>query len=91
MVMLLQLARYLVKSVELIQSGKSVGPMVAYLAEPDIKVDLTTGPEAYVKVFQHAARRQAWKATDKFHELMESGQSRDIAWNNCAVELTRVS
>ncbi|KAF1771590.1 hypothetical protein GCK72_003417 [Caenorhabditis remanei] len=91
MVMLLQLARYLVKSVELVQSGKSVGPMVAYLAEPDTKVDLTTGPEAYVKVFQHAARRQAWKATDKFHELMKSGQSRDIAWNNCAVELTRAS
>ncbi|KAF1771588.1 hypothetical protein GCK72_003415 [Caenorhabditis remanei] len=93
MVMLLQLARYLVKSVEQIKTGKSMelGPMVAYLAEPDTNVDLTTGPAAYVKVFQHAARRQAWKATDKFHKLMESGQSRDIAWNNCAVELTRAS
>ncbi|KAF1771589.1 hypothetical protein GCK72_003416 [Caenorhabditis remanei] len=93
MVMLLQLARYLVKSVELVKTGKSkeLGPMMNYLAEPDTQIDLTSGPEAYVKVFQHAARRQAWKATDKFHQLMESGQSRDIAWNNSAVELTRAS
>ncbi|CAL2027462.1 unnamed protein product [Caenorhabditis brenneri] len=93
MVMLLQLARYLVKSAELAMRGKpgDLGPMVAYLAQPDIKIDLATGPEAYVKMFQHISKRQSIKATEKFHRIMESGVSRDEAWNQCAVELTRAS
>ncbi|CAL2027461.1 unnamed protein product [Caenorhabditis brenneri] len=93
MVMLLQLARYLVKSVELVKSGKAnqLGPMVAYLAAADHKVDLAAGPDSYVKMFQYISRRQSWKATEKFLKFMGNGDSRDVAWNKTAVELTRAS
>ncbi|EGT32495.1 hypothetical protein CAEBREN_25370 [Caenorhabditis brenneri] len=93
MVMLLQLARYLVKSVELVKSGKAnqLGPMVAYLAVADHKVNLATGPDSYVKMFQYISKRQSWKATEKFLKFMENGDSRDVAWNKTAVELTRAS
>ncbi|CAB16866.1 Acyl-coenzyme A oxidase acox-1.4 [Caenorhabditis elegans] len=92
MVMLLQLARYLVKSVELIKSGeaKKLGPMVSYLAAKGGHPDLSS-LNGYVTAFEHMARRQAWKATEKFLKLMESGESREIAWNKSTVELTRAS
>ncbi|CAB16865.1 Acyl-coenzyme A oxidase acox-1.3 [Caenorhabditis elegans] len=92
MVMLLQLARYLVKSVELIKSGeeKKLGPMVSYLAAKGGHPDLSS-LNGYVTAFEHMARRQAWKATEKFLKLMETGESREVAWNKSAVELTRAS
>ncbi|CAB16864.2 Acyl-coenzyme A oxidase acox-1.2 [Caenorhabditis elegans] len=92
MVMLLQLARYLVKSVELIKAGKAkkLGPVASYLADKSDETDLTS-LNGYVKMFENMARRQAWKATEKFLKLMESGESREVAWNKSAVELTRAS
>ncbi|CAO4363332.1 unnamed protein product [Caenorhabditis nigoni] len=93
MVMLLQLARYLVKSIEMIQNGKSkeLGPMVAYLAEKESKIDLNLGPKEYLKVFQYAARNQTWRATEKVQKLRNSGMSKEEAWNQSSVELTRAS
>ncbi|UMM15031.1 hypothetical protein L5515_002619 [Caenorhabditis briggsae] len=93
MVMLLQLARYLVKSIEMIQNGKSreLGPMVAYLAEKESEIDLNLGPNEYLKVFEYAARNQTWRATEKFQKLRNSGMSNEEAWNQASVELTRAS
>ncbi|CAP27866.1 Protein CBG07946 [Caenorhabditis briggsae] len=93
MVMLLQLARYLVKSIEMIQNGKSreLGPMVAYLAEKESEIDLNLGPNEYLKVFEYAARNQTWRATEKFQKLRNSGMSNEKAWNQASVELTRAS
>uniref|UniRef100_A0A1I7TXG5 Acyl-coenzyme A oxidase n=1 Tax=Caenorhabditis tropicalis TaxID=1561998 RepID=A0A1I7TXG5_9PELO len=93
MVMLLQLARYLVKSVELIKNGKSkeLGPMVAYLAEPDTQEKTPLELKDYVKLFQMMSKRQSWKATERYLKLVEGGVSRDVAWNKTAVELTRAS
>ncbi|UMM15033.1 hypothetical protein L5515_002621 [Caenorhabditis briggsae] len=93
MVMLLQLGRYLVKSIEMIQNGKSreLGPMVAYLAENESEIDLNLGPNEYLKVFEYAARNQTWRATEKFQKLRNSGMSNEKAWNQASVELTRAS
>uniref|UniRef100_A0A8R1DXR3 Acyl-coenzyme A oxidase n=1 Tax=Caenorhabditis japonica TaxID=281687 RepID=A0A8R1DXR3_CAEJA len=93
MVMLLQLARYLVKSVEQIKAGESgkLGPLVAYLAVKVDGVDLEKGVEEYMKAFQHVSRLQTWKASEKFLKLLKSGEKREVAWNKSSVELTRAS
>uniref|UniRef100_A0A8R1I3D4 Acyl-coenzyme A oxidase n=1 Tax=Caenorhabditis japonica TaxID=281687 RepID=A0A8R1I3D4_CAEJA len=98
MVMLLQLARYLVKSASLVKTGQSskLGPLVAYLGAKSDSTSLidrtpTTGFAEYVKTFQHIARRQTLKAADKFFGLMEKGEKRPIAWNKSSVELNRAS
>ncbi|EGT32348.1 hypothetical protein CAEBREN_17403 [Caenorhabditis brenneri] len=93
MVMLLQCARALVKAVELVEEGhpEKLSPMMAYLTKPSVTVDLTVGPEAYVKIFQLIAKKQAFKATEQLHKFMVAGDSRDVAWNKSAVELTKAS
>ncbi|EGT32383.1 CBN-ACOX-1 protein [Caenorhabditis brenneri] len=98
MVMLLQLARYLVKSAALIKSGQSsqLGPLVAYLGAKSEATSLidrvpNSGFTEYVKTFQHIARKQTLKAAEKFFGLMERGEKREIAWNKSSVELNRAS
>nr|5K3I_A Chain A, Acyl-coenzyme A oxidase [Caenorhabditis elegans]5K3I_B Chain B, Acyl-coenzyme A oxidase [Caenorhabditis elegans]5K3I_C Chain C, Acyl-coenzyme A oxidase [Caenorhabditis elegans]5K3I_D Chain D, Acyl-coenzyme A oxidase [Caenorhabditis elegans]5K3I_E Chain E, Acyl-coenzyme A oxidase [Caenorhabditis elegans]5K3I_F Chain F, Acyl-coenzyme A oxidase [Caenorhabditis elegans]5K3I_G Chain G, Acyl-coenzyme A oxidase [Caenorhabditis elegans]5K3I_H Chain H, Acyl-coenzyme A oxidase [Caenorhabdi len=98
MVMLLQLARYLVKSAALVKSGKAsqLGPLVAYLgarSEPTSLIDRVPngGITEYIKTFQHIAKRQTLKAANKFFGLMENGEKREIAWNKSSVELNRAS
>ncbi|CAI2298420.1 unnamed protein product [Caenorhabditis sp. 36 PRJEB53466] len=98
MVMLLQLARYLVKSAALVKAGQSekLGPLVAYLgvkSEATSLIDRTPngGFVEYVKTFQHIAKRQTFKAAEKFFGLIEKGEKREIAWNKSSVELNRAS
>ncbi|KAF1771591.1 hypothetical protein GCK72_003418 [Caenorhabditis remanei] len=98
MVMLLQLARYLIKSAAAVKSGNTskLGPLVAYLgakSEPTSLIDRVpnSGFVEYVKIFQHIAKRQTLKAADMFFGLMEKGEKREIAWNKSSVELTRAS
>ncbi|CAB3410120.1 unnamed protein product [Caenorhabditis bovis] len=93
MVMLLQLARYLVKSVGLVKSGYShkLGPLVSYLGEKSEPNSLIDRFDVYVKTFRHIARRQTFKAAEKFLSLVESGTQKELAWNMSSVELNRAS
>uniref|UniRef100_A0A8R1I2G8 Acyl-coenzyme A oxidase n=1 Tax=Caenorhabditis japonica TaxID=281687 RepID=A0A8R1I2G8_CAEJA len=98
LVMLQQLARYLVKSAGLVQAGQSskLGPLVAYLGAKSDSTSLidrtpTPGFAEYVKTFQHIARKQTLKAAQKLFGFMEKGDTREVAWNKSTVELNRAS
>lgn len=41
--------------------------------------------------FEHIARRLTLKAFDCLQELKKQGDSHEIAWNKCTVDLTKVS
>lgn len=41
--------------------------------------------------FEHIARRLTLKAYDRLQEFKNSGDSHEIAWNKCTVDLVRVS
>ncbi|CAI5456389.1 unnamed protein product [Caenorhabditis angaria] len=98
MVMMLQLARYLVKSVAAVKQGQGskLPPLVAYLGQKSESTSLIDrvpngGFTEYIKTFQHIARRQTFSAAEKFVKLIENGTPREVAWNKSSVELNRAS
>ncbi|CAD6185266.1 unnamed protein product [Caenorhabditis auriculariae] len=96
MVMLLQLARYLMKAAKAVKEGKKVEGLVGYLSAPDNRhslIDRTPEKsyDTYLKTFEHIARQQIFRAFDKLEKMLTSGLPHSEAWNKCSVELTRAS
>ncbi|KAK5974534.1 hypothetical protein GCK32_009613 [Trichostrongylus colubriformis] len=96
MVMLQQLARYLMKSAEAAKKGVALGKLVDYLVRPSEKHStIDRQPDraysAHLKAFDKAAKLQVMKAYERMRSLRAQGLSEEEAWNANAVELNRVS
>ncbi|PIO59249.1 Acyl-CoA oxidase [Teladorsagia circumcincta] len=96
MVMLQQLARYLMRAAEAAQKGQSLGRLVDYLVEHSDKHS-TIDRQAYydysahLKAFDKAAKLQVMKAYERMRALTAQGLSKEDAWNANAVEWNRAA
>ncbi|VDL79523.1 unnamed protein product [Nippostrongylus brasiliensis] len=96
MVMLQQLARYLMKSAEAAVNGKPVGQLVDYLAAPGEKYstidrEQDKGYTGHIIAFRRAAGIQVMRAYERLRSLRSQGLSEEEAWNANAVELTKAA
>uniref|UniRef100_A0A7I5EAH0 Acyl-coenzyme A oxidase n=1 Tax=Haemonchus contortus TaxID=6289 RepID=A0A7I5EAH0_HAECO len=96
MVMLQQLARYLMKSAEAAKSGRAVGKLVDYLvrsSEQRSAIDRQPDHDysAHLKAFDKAAKLQVMKAYERMQSLRAQGLLEEEAWNANAVELNRAA
>ncbi|KAL6733016.1 hypothetical protein Aduo_003711 [Ancylostoma duodenale] len=96
MVMLQQLARYLMRAANAAQSGRGLSPLVNYLVKPHEKHSLidrepNNDYSAHLLAFEWAARRQIMKAYERLLSLTSGGLSGEEAWNGNAVELNRAA
>ncbi|CAJ0596334.1 unnamed protein product [Cylicocyclus nassatus] len=96
MVMLQQLARYLMRAAQAATTGHSLSSLTDYLVKPCEKHSLIDKhPDKtyshHISAFEWAARRQIIKAYERLVSLKNQGLSNEEAWNQNAVELNRAS
>jgi hypothetical protein len=101
MVMLHQLARYLMKRAAEVRSGKH-SPQVTSIGSYLYKKPITRSSfSAKVKkreiqwknlqtAFEHISRRLTLKAYDRLMDLKAKGRAHEIAWNENGIELMKV-
>ncbi|PIO71962.1 acyl-CoA dehydrogenase, middle domain protein [Teladorsagia circumcincta] len=95
-VMLLQVARFLMKAAEEVRTGNArLATICAYLAKPDaahsnFKTWQTYSDSDIVQDFEHVARKQVFRAYDtlKRHQRETSTEE---AWNRASIELCKAS
>ncbi|XP_022107849.1 peroxisomal acyl-coenzyme A oxidase 1-like [Acanthaster planci] len=97
-VMMLQVARYLLKSAYAAQNGGTLASSIAYLAEdnsgqtwPAQTVKDVTDCGLLCKAYQHRAYRLVSQAGQHVTQLMGKGQSQGAAWNNSTIDLVRAA
>ncbi|KHN75273.1 putative peroxisomal acyl-coenzyme A oxidase [Toxocara canis] len=96
-VMLLQVARFLMKAAENVRAGNArLAAIAGYLNEKGpMKCKLTSWRMAsdadLIENFEYVARKQVFAAFDFLQELQRGGQSAEDAWNSCSVELCKAS
>ncbi|XP_068932437.1 peroxisomal acyl-coenzyme A oxidase 1 isoform X2 [Petaurus breviceps papuanus] len=102
-VMMLQTARFLMKSYDQVHSGKLVGGMMSYLndlasqriqpqqvaAWPAV-VDISS-PDSLAEAYKRRAARLVETAARNLQTEMKHRKSKDIAWNLTSVDLVRAS
>lgn len=95
-VMMLQSARYLVKSLQAALKGKTPTSDLAFLAHaPQLlqsKLAATTAEQLkdasnIIKCFEYITTKALVDAAQKMMALEKSGKNKEEAWNECAVEL----
>ncbi|KAH7706403.1 Protein C48B4.1 [Aphelenchoides avenae] len=100
MVMLQQLARYLMKQAAAVRLGtskKNPSPLVAYLfrdGPSKCRIDVTASNvnyESLLEAFEHASKRGTLAAFDRLSDLVRDGMDEKVAWNEVAVDLTKAS
>ncbi|CAJ0567732.1 unnamed protein product, partial [Mesorhabditis spiculigera] len=93
MVMLLQLARYLMKAADQCQGGQKLSPLLEYLKGKEKKSRLSDAEdrEKLVKAFEYVSRSVVFRAHERLAALQKSGMSAEAAWQANAVEMTRAS
>ncbi|KAH7697627.1 Protein ACOX-1 b, partial [Aphelenchoides avenae] len=98
MVMLQQLARYLMKQASTVRLGSRKNnstALVAYLFKTGptrCRIDPNTSSVDYehlLEAFEHASRRITLAAFDKLSRLMRDGMDRNVAWNETTVDLNK--
>ncbi|XP_044530329.1 peroxisomal acyl-coenzyme A oxidase 1 isoform X1 [Gracilinanus agilis] len=102
-VMMLQTARFLIKSYDQVHSGKLVGGMVSYLndlpsqriqphqvAAWPAMVDINS-PDSLVEAYKLRAARLVEAAAKNLQTEMKHRKSKEIAWNLTSVDLVRAS
>ncbi|XP_027728564.1 peroxisomal acyl-coenzyme A oxidase 1 isoform X2 [Vombatus ursinus] len=102
-VMMLQTARFLMKSYDQVHSGKLVGGMVSYLndlpsqriqpqqvAAWPAMVDINN-PDSLAEAYKHRAARLVEAAARNLQAEMKHRKSKEIAWNLTSVDLVRAS
>nr|Q8HYL8.2 RecName: Full=Peroxisomal acyl-coenzyme A oxidase 1; Short=AOX; AltName: Full=Palmitoyl-CoA oxidase; AltName: Full=Peroxisomal fatty acyl-CoA oxidase; AltName: Full=Straight-chain acyl-CoA oxidase [Phascolarctos cinereus] len=102
-VMMLQTARFLMKSYDQVHSGKLVGGMVSYLndlpsqriqpqqvAAWPAMVDINN-PDSLTEAYKHRAARLVEAAARNLQAEMKHRKSKEIAWNFTSVDLVRAS
>jgi len=92
-VLALQTARFLVRSVEAIRKKQPVSGVVKYLEGEEQKPDFSRLRDlpTLINIFRWRARRSAFAATEQFEKSLKSGLAFDTAWNNNAVELVQAA
>jgi len=92
-VLALQTARFLVRSVESIRKKQPVSGVVKYLEGEEQKPDFSRLRDlpSLINIFRWRARHSAFAATDQFETSLKSGLPFDVAWNNNAVELVQAA
>uniref|UniRef100_A0A915C0U5 Acyl-coenzyme A oxidase n=1 Tax=Parascaris univalens TaxID=6257 RepID=A0A915C0U5_PARUN len=96
-VMLLQVARFLMKAAENVRKGSArLAAITGYLNEIGRnKCELTSWQTAsdadLIGDFEHVAREQVFSAFDFLQQLQREGQSTEDAWNAASVELCKAS
>ncbi|CAJ0953827.1 unnamed protein product, partial [Mesorhabditis belari] len=95
MVMLLQLARYLMKAAEQAKKGEKLSPLTEYLNKKNGKSQLcansANNAQYLIEAFEHIARRLVLRAFDRMNSLRQKGLSKEDAWQANAVEMNRAS
>ncbi|XP_074116882.1 peroxisomal acyl-coenzyme A oxidase 1 isoform X2 [Sminthopsis crassicaudata] len=102
-VMMLQTARFLIKSYEQVHSGKLVGGMVSYLndlpsqriqpqqvAAWPAMVDINS-PDSLAEAYKCRAARLVEAAARNLQAELKHRKSKEIAWNLTSVDLVRAS
>nr|XP_014344984.1 PREDICTED: peroxisomal acyl-coenzyme A oxidase 2 [Latimeria chalumnae] len=96
-VMLLQTARFLVKSLDRAHSGQSLPASVAYLSVQQSsgcsakdKVDFLN-PYIYIEAYKHRASRVITDAGTKLQSLIQTGIEQHVAWNNTSILLAQAA
>jgi acyl-CoA oxidase len=92
-VLALQTARFLVRSVEAIRKKQPVSGVVKYLEGEERKPDFSRLRDlsSLVDAFRWRARQSAFYATEQFERSLSSGVVFDVAWNKNAVELVQAA
>ncbi|KAG8430228.1 hypothetical protein GDO86_018209, partial [Hymenochirus boettgeri] len=96
-VLLLQVARFLVKCFAAAKSGQSLPPTLAYLSSPVSTACQANShedflnPEVYLQAYQHRAYRLIASAASKMQKMVLSGAEQYEAWNSTSVELLKAS
>ncbi|XP_072501860.1 peroxisomal acyl-coenzyme A oxidase 1 isoform X3 [Notamacropus eugenii] len=102
-VMMLQTARFLMKSYDQVHSGKLVGGMMSYLndlASQRIQPQQVAGwpamvdinsPDSLTEAYKHRAARLVEAAARNLQAEMKHRKSKDVAWNLTSVDLVRAS
>uniref|UniRef100_A0A8R1HSI3 Acyl-coenzyme A oxidase n=1 Tax=Caenorhabditis japonica TaxID=281687 RepID=A0A8R1HSI3_CAEJA len=92
MVMLLQLARYLMKAATKKDEGAALTPLVAYLGGKSDQI--STGNDKFAKLlshFEHIARRRVMHAYRQMIEEEQHGVERDYAFANHSVDWAKAA
>jgi len=92
-VLALQTARFLVRSVESIRKKQPVSGVVKYLEGEERKPDFSRLRDlsTLVDAFRWRARQSAFYATEQFERSIAAGDAFDVAWNKNAVELVQAA
>ncbi|KFU89148.1 Peroxisomal acyl-coenzyme A oxidase 2, partial [Chaetura pelagica] len=96
-ILLLQTARFLIKSFMAASSGQPVPPSVTYLAAvkprkcpAKNKLDFLS-PDIYTEAYEHTAVRLIRSTAAKLQDLIQSGVKKHDAWNQCTVQLAQAA
>ncbi|CAI4227377.1 unnamed protein product [Auanema sp. JU1783] len=94
-VMLLQTARFLMRSAQLVRNGEPVSATMAYLNKSNKHSLVDRIPEGdgshYLLDFEYIARTRVFNAYDRLQHLLRSGMSAEEAWNANGIELCKAS
>ncbi|KAG0716699.1 Peroxisomal acyl-coenzyme A oxidase 1 [Chionoecetes opilio] len=89
-VLLLQVARYLIKSYRAAVKGKPVLPSVSYLAaSPPVHHTPELSNKALVEAFRTSSASLVRETEANLQRLCDMGQNYPHAWNSCSVALVR--
>jgi acyl-CoA oxidase len=92
-ILALQTARFLVRSVKALASGKQVALQVMYLGQQleQPNFEQLDHVAALVHAFKWRARRSVLAAAAKFEARLQAGDKFDDAWNQSAVSLVKAA
>ncbi|XP_077990354.1 peroxisomal acyl-coenzyme A oxidase 1-like [Glandiceps talaboti] len=96
-VLLLQTARYLMKSAGNAMSGGALSGQVEYLSEAvqensDIKTESDVlNLDLLLNAYKHRSQRLVMEAARKFRAEMSLDQQHHVAWNKCHIELLKAA
>uniref|UniRef100_T1IPF5 Acyl-coenzyme A oxidase n=1 Tax=Strigamia maritima TaxID=126957 RepID=T1IPF5_STRMM len=89
-IMKLQTAKYLIKSVKMMENGENIGVTVQYLKKKKDKGPSTCMTE-FVNMFDTTTANMILEVDKKLNNDLKSSENEAIAWQNNAVNLARCS
>ncbi|XP_075167181.1 acyl-coenzyme A oxidase 1-like [Haematobia irritans] len=89
-VLLLQVGRFLMKSIQQAEAGKPVAISAKYVCETAAQ-EWTGSWENIIQILQGAAGNKARRAMENFTERIKAGQTLGEAFNNTGIELTQAA
>uniref|UniRef100_A0A9J8DFT6 Acyl-coenzyme A oxidase n=2 Tax=Cyprinus carpio TaxID=7962 RepID=A0A9J8DFT6_CYPCA len=90
-VMMLQTARYLVKSYKQARAGQQLTGTVSYLNEPQSRIQPTSNFCRDLRMFLKNSYRLVEMASKNLQAELQHSKSNEDAWNNNSIDLVRAS